>query len=71
MLWQRLATLLRATSPFAGEVPPEHARRAVWVDPVLVIEVAFTGWTSAGRMRAPSYQGLRTDKDPAEVTREP
>jgi bifunctional non-homologous end joining protein LigD len=35
-----------------------------------VIEVAFTGWTSAGRMRAPSYQGLREDKDPAEVVRE-
>jgi bifunctional non-homologous end joining protein LigD len=32
-----------------------------------VIEVTFTGWTSAGRMRAPSYRGLRDDKDPAEV----
>jgi bifunctional non-homologous end joining protein LigD len=70
MLWERLTPLRRATSPFAGEVPPEHARRAVWVEPELVIEVAFTGWTSAGRMRAPSYQGLRLDKDPAEVVRE-
>jgi bifunctional non-homologous end joining protein LigD len=35
-----------------------------------VIEVRFTGWTRAGRMRAPSYRGLRTDKDPAEVVRE-
>jgi bifunctional non-homologous end joining protein LigD len=71
MLGQRLAPLGRATSPFADTVPPEHARPAVWVEPVLVIEVAFTGWTSAGRMRAPSYQGLRTDKDPADVIREP
>jgi bifunctional non-homologous end joining protein LigD len=70
MLWERLTPLRRATSPFAGEVPPEHARRAVWAEPELVIDVAFTGWTSAGRMRAPSYQGLRTDKDPAEVVRE-
>jgi bifunctional non-homologous end joining protein LigD len=70
MLWQRLTPLRRATPPFAADVPPEHARRAVWVEPVLVIEVSFTGWTQAGRMRAPSYQGLRTDKDPAEVTRE-
>ena len=30
-----------------------------------------TGWTSAGRMRAPTYRGLRVDKDPAEVIREP
>ena len=29
------------------------------------------GWTTAGRMRAPLYQGLRADKDPAEVIREP
>ena len=71
MLWQRLTPLRRATSPFASAVPPEHARPAVWVEPVLVIEVSFTGWTQAGRMRAPSYQGLRVDKDPAEVTREP
>jgi bifunctional non-homologous end joining protein LigD len=70
MLWQRLTPLRRATSPFASAVPPEHARPAVWVDPVLVIEVAFTGWTRVGRMRAPSYLGLRVDKDPAEVVRE-
>jgi len=38
---------------------------------VLVIDVSFTVWTQAGRMRAPSYRGLRMDKDPAEVTREP
>jgi bifunctional non-homologous end joining protein LigD len=71
MLWQRLTPLRRATSPFASPVPPEHARPAVWVEPALVIEVAFTGWTSAGRIRAPTYRGLRVDKDPAEVIREP
>ncbi len=71
MLWQRLTPLRRATSPFASPVPPEHARPAVWVEPALVIDVAFTGWTSAGRMRAPTYRGLRVDKDPAEVIREP
>jgi bifunctional non-homologous end joining protein LigD len=71
MLAQRLAPLRRATSPFASAVPPEHARPAVWVEPVLVIEVTFTGWTQAGRMRATSYRGLRTDKDPADVVREP
>jgi len=71
MLRERLAPLRRDTSPFATPVPPEHARPAVWVDPALVIEVTFTGWTRAGRLRAPSFQGLRTDKDPADVIREP
>jgi ATP-dependent DNA ligase len=32
--------------------------------------VRFVGWTQDGRMRAASYQGIRTDKDPAEVVRE-
>ncbi|HEY5987690.1 MAG TPA: non-homologous end-joining DNA ligase [Streptosporangiaceae bacterium] len=71
MLGQRLAPLRRDSAPFATPVPPDHARGAIWADPVLVVEVAFTGWTRAGRMRAPSYQGLRPDKDPAEVFREP
>jgi bifunctional non-homologous end joining protein LigD len=71
MLTERLAPLRRGTSPFDAPLPANHGRDAVWAEPVLVAEVAFTGWTRAGRMRAPSYQGLRTDKDPAEVVREP
>jgi bifunctional non-homologous end joining protein LigD len=71
LLAARLAPLRRPDPPFATAVPPEHARSALWVEPRLVIEVAFAGWTSAGRIRAASYQGLRDDKDPAEVVREP
>jgi bifunctional non-homologous end joining protein LigD len=71
MLGQTLAPLRRDTSPFATQVPPEHARAAVWAEPLLVVEVAFAQWTSEGRMRAASFKGLRTDKDPAEVVREP
>ena len=70
-LTAQLAPLQRATSPFAAPLPADHARDAVWAEPVLVAEVKFTGWTRAGRMRAPSYQGLRSDKDPADVIREP
>ena len=70
LLGERLGPLRRPDSPFDGPVPPEHARTAVWVEPRLVIEVAFDRWTRAGRMRAPVYKGLRDDKDPADVTRE-
>ncbi len=70
MLGDRLATLHRDTSPFAGTVPPEDARFARWVEPELVAEVAFADWTNSGRLRAPAYKGLRNDKDPAEVIRE-
>jgi bifunctional non-homologous end joining protein LigD len=70
-LTQRLAPLRRATSPFGATVPAEHARGAVWAEPELVIEAEFALWTSAGRLRAASYRGLRNDKDPADVIREP
>jgi bifunctional non-homologous end joining protein LigD len=36
-----------------------------------VAEIAFGSWTKSGRLRAPSYKGLRDDKDPADVVREP
>jgi len=67
----RLEPLRRSSSPFDGPVPQMYARTAVWVEPWLVIEVAFDRWTKAGRMRAPVYKGLRDDKDPADVVREP
>jgi bifunctional non-homologous end joining protein LigD len=70
MLGDKLRPLYRPDSPFDEPVPAEHARSAVWVEPRLVIEVAFDRWTKAGRMRAPVYQGLRDDKDPADVVRE-
>ena len=41
-----------------------------WVEPRLVAQVGFTEWTAGGRLRHPRFQGLRRDKDPADVTRE-
>jgi bifunctional non-homologous end joining protein LigD len=70
LLGDRLAPLRRGTSPFAGEVPREHARSAVWVEPELVCDVEFTAWTREGRLRHPSFKGLRDDLDPGEVVRE-
>ena len=70
MLDGKLAPLRRDTSPFDGPVPAEDARYARWVEPVLVAEVAFTGWTKSGRLRGPAYKGLRTDKAAGEVVRE-
>ena len=70
-LGRRLGPLRQDSSPFAAPVPREHARTAVWVRPLLVAEVEFASWTAEGRLRAASYQGLRDDKEPSEVTREP
>ena len=41
-----------------------------WVTPKLVAQVGFSEWTADGELRHPRYQGLRRDKNPAQVTRE-
>jgi bifunctional non-homologous end joining protein LigD len=48
--------------------PPKA--QATWLKPELVCEVAYTEITSDGVFRHPSFQGMRTDKDAKEVTRE-
>ena len=69
-LGTRLRAAERSTSPFADEVPRAHAKDAHWVTPRLVGEVTFSEWTRDGRMRHPSWRGLRPDKDPQDVRRE-
>ncbi len=69
-LQKRLATLARDESPFATPVPREYARHAHWVEPQLVCNVAFGEWTRDGRLRHPSYKGLRDDVEAATVTRD-
>lgn len=66
----RLARLERKTSPFVPAVPRADSRGAHWVSPQLVGEVAYGEWTGDGRLRHPSWRGLRPDKDVAEVRRE-
>ncbi len=66
----RLRASTRATSPFDDEVPRLHARDAQWVTPRLVGEVVFAEWTRDGRLRHPSWRGLRPDKTLEDVRRE-
>lgn len=69
-LKKTLDKLARKTRPFA-EIPNDPGlRRAVWAEPTLVGEVAFTEWTDEGIIRHPSFQGLREDKKPTDVIRE-
>ncbi|MFI6517400.1 non-homologous end-joining DNA ligase [Spirillospora sp. NPDC050679] len=70
-LYRALTPLARATDPFDEPIPREHARDARWVEPRLVGEVAYSVRTRDGRLRFPVWRGLRDDKDPHEVTRDP
>ena len=63
-----LAGLEQDHPPFdRGKLPRSGVH---WVQPRLVAEVGFSEWTTAGELRHPRFQGLRDDKDPAEVIRE-
>ena len=65
----RLTPRERRTPAFLA-VPREYARLARWVEPELVGEVEFAGWTGDGRLRHPSWRGLRPDRSPSDVVRE-
>ena len=70
-LMRRLQPLRRPKPPF-DRLPEEEtrARNAHWVEPRLVVEVAFQGWTHGDRVRQASFQGIREDKSPTEIVRE-
>ncbi len=65
-LGARLAKLERKTSPFV-DVPHEIDRDARWVEPRLVAQIAYTERTREGRLRHPSFLGLRGDKPARSV----
>lgn len=66
---RRLQKIERRDSPFV--VPPGTNERAHWTEPKYVAEIRFNEWTSSGMLRQPVFLGLRDDKDPRSVVREP
>lgn len=66
-LCAKMRPLERKTSPY--ETTPEEARGgAVWLTPRLIAQIAYTEITDDGRLRHPSFLGLREDKPAKEVT---
>lgn len=67
-LYARLRRLETNKTPFAKK--PAMLRRVTWVQPELVCEIKFIEWTRDGKLRAPVFMGLRTDKAAEEVVPE-
>src|SRR5665213_1765418 len=70
-LYRKLKSLI-ADKPAFGAAPAEErgVRTPIWVEPKLVAEVDFHGWTHSDHVRQASFQGLREDKPAKEVVRE-
>src|SRR5207248_7693934 len=71
-LLDKLRPLRRDSSPFreVPKMPKVRKADVIWVEPELVCEVEFAEWTHDGRLRAPSYKGLREGKAAEDVRRE-
>ncbi|MCA1748774.1 MAG: DNA ligase D, partial [Sphingomonadales bacterium] len=61
----KFSRIERKTPP--AEVPRADARKAHWVTPKLVAEIAFAELTADDRLRHASFLGLRSDKQAEEV----
>jgi DNA ligase D-like protein (predicted ligase) len=81
-VFERIKSLETAKCPFANlpekdagrwgqGLTAEKMRECIWVKPKVVAEVEFLEWTGADHLRHTKFIGLRDDKEPHTIMREP
>lgn len=66
-LLPRLHELADPNSPFNTRLPAAEARGAHWVRPELVVDIEYHTITGDGRLRQPSWRGVRSDLTPQDL----
>jgi bifunctional non-homologous end joining protein LigD len=69
-LYEALDQIKLDKPKLARKPPPDSEKGVRWVEPRFVAQVEYRGWSVEGLVRHTTFQGLRDDKDPREVTRE-
>ncbi len=69
-LHKRMKALARDDSPLHKQPGAAQRRGVQWVEPQLVVEVAFAGWTSEGLVRQGAFVGERSDKPAEQIIEE-
>jgi bifunctional non-homologous end joining protein LigD len=65
-----LESIVAKKSPLENRLPAIAEKGVRWVEPRLVGEIEFRGWTQDRMLRAASFKGLREDKPPEEIVLE-
>jgi len=65
-----LDKLARKTPPTDVDPPKREQRDAHWIEPKLVAEIKFAGWTRDGLLRQPAFVAFRSDKPADQIVRE-
>lgn len=64
-LFDKINVHTQVNSPFANYCVDSN--NIHWVKPKLIVEIEFTEWTAEGKLRHPSFIGIRADKNPKDV----
>jgi bifunctional non-homologous end joining protein LigD len=68
-LWQTLQPLRSKAMPFSARPDTTRWRELVFVEPELVAQLEYRGWSADGIVRHAAFKALREDKRPRDVRR--